>query len=113
MVAKMAHNGSASAVPTGFPLIWSPPSKRRTDWPAGPWGFTPIAKDNEAQRFYEHFNFDPSPADQHQLFLVMKDLKRMVSASGQMPCSFYANPEFGHPTETMCPKVESMIALIM
>jgi GNAT superfamily N-acetyltransferase len=40
-----------------------------------------IAKDDEAQRFYEHFNFDPSPADQHQLFLVMKDLKRMVSAS--------------------------------
>jgi len=40
-----------------------------------------IAKDDEARRFYEHFNFDPSPADQHQLFLVMKDLKRMVSAS--------------------------------
>ncbi len=38
------------------------------------------AKDAEAQRFYEHFNFDPSPADPHQLFLVMKDLKRMVLA---------------------------------
>jgi len=25
-------------------------------------------KDDEARRFYEHFNFDPSPADQHQLF---------------------------------------------
>jgi hypothetical protein len=72
-----------------------------------------IAKDDEAQRFYEHFNFDPSPADQHQLFPIMKDLKRMVSASGQTPCSSYANPEFGHPTETMCPKVESMITLIM
>lgn len=33
------------------------------------------AKDDEAQRFYEHFNFDPSPADPHLLFLVMKDLK--------------------------------------
>ena len=38
------------------------------------------AKDATAQSFYEHFNFDPSPADPHQLFLVMKDLKRIVSA---------------------------------
>ena len=36
------------------------------------------AKDDEAQRFYEYFNFDANPADPHQLFLVMKDLKRMV-----------------------------------
>ncbi len=36
------------------------------------------AKDDDAMRFYEHFDFDPSPADPHQLFLVMKDLKRMV-----------------------------------
>lgn len=39
------------------------------------------AKDDEAQRFYEHFDFDASPADPHQLFLVMKDLKKMVSAN--------------------------------
>lgn len=39
------------------------------------------AKDAEARRFYEHFNFDPSPADPHQLFLVMKDLKRLVSSN--------------------------------
>jgi GNAT superfamily N-acetyltransferase len=36
------------------------------------------AKDDEAQRFYDYFNFDANPADRHQLFLVMKDLKRMV-----------------------------------
>ena len=36
------------------------------------------AKDDDAQRFYEHYNFDPSPADPRQLFLVMKDLKRMI-----------------------------------
>lgn len=36
------------------------------------------AKDDEAKAFYEHFNFDPSPADPYQLFLVMKDLKRLL-----------------------------------
>lgn len=36
------------------------------------------AKDDDAQRFYEHYNFDPSPADPRQLFLVMKDLKRLI-----------------------------------
>ena len=36
------------------------------------------AKDDDARRFYEHYNFDPSPADPHELFLVMKDLKRLV-----------------------------------
>jgi GNAT superfamily N-acetyltransferase len=36
------------------------------------------AKDDEAQRFYEHYNFDPSPGDPHQLFLVMKDLRAMI-----------------------------------
>lgn len=36
------------------------------------------AKDDDAQRFYEHYNFDPSPGDPHQLFLVMKDLKRLI-----------------------------------
>ena len=36
------------------------------------------AKDDDAQRFYEHYNFDPSPADPRQVFLVMKDLKRMI-----------------------------------
>ena len=39
------------------------------------------AKEDETQRFYAHFNFDPFPADQHQLFLVMKDLKRLVSSN--------------------------------
>lgn len=37
-----------------------------------------IAKDDDARRFYVHYDFDPSPADTHELFLVMKDLKRLV-----------------------------------
>jgi GNAT superfamily N-acetyltransferase len=36
------------------------------------------AKDDEARAFYQHFNFDPSPADPYQLFLIMKDLKKLV-----------------------------------
>jgi GNAT superfamily N-acetyltransferase len=36
------------------------------------------AKDDEARAFYQHFNFDPSPADPYQLFLIIKDLKKLV-----------------------------------
>jgi GNAT superfamily N-acetyltransferase len=36
------------------------------------------AKDDDARRFYEHFNFDPSPGDPYHLFLVMKDLKKLI-----------------------------------
>ena len=36
------------------------------------------AKDDDARTFYEHFNFDPSPADPYHLFLVMKDLKKLI-----------------------------------
>lgn len=36
------------------------------------------AKDEEASRFYQHFNFRPSPTDPHHLFLLMKDVVQMV-----------------------------------
>ena len=31
-------------------------------------------QDNGARRFYEHFNFDPSPTDPYQFYLLIKDL---------------------------------------
>ncbi len=34
------------------------------------------AKDKDAQAFYERFDFEPSPVDPLQMFLLMKDLKR-------------------------------------
>lgn len=34
------------------------------------------AKDENARRFYERFDFEPSPIDPLQLFLLVKDLKR-------------------------------------
>jgi predicted N-acetyltransferase YhbS len=36
------------------------------------------AKDDNARRFYEHFNFDPSPTDPYHLYLLIKDLQKTV-----------------------------------
>jgi GNAT superfamily N-acetyltransferase len=36
------------------------------------------AKDEQAIAFYEHFNFRPSPIDPQHLFLLMKDILKMV-----------------------------------
>jgi len=37
------------------------------------------AKDEEAKRFYEHFDFVPSPTDPMHLFVPLKDLRRPIS----------------------------------
>lgn len=34
------------------------------------------AKNDDARRFYEHFDFDPSPSDFYHLFLLIKDLRK-------------------------------------
>jgi GNAT superfamily N-acetyltransferase len=36
------------------------------------------AKDDEAKAFYEHFNLEPSPSDPYHLFLIMKDLQKLL-----------------------------------
>jgi len=36
------------------------------------------AKDETARRFYEHFNFDPSPFDPMHLLLLVKDIARLI-----------------------------------
>jgi GNAT superfamily N-acetyltransferase len=36
------------------------------------------AKDEAAKRFYEHFDFDPSPVDPMHLFLLVKEIARLV-----------------------------------
>jgi GNAT superfamily N-acetyltransferase len=38
------------------------------------------AKDDAARRFYEHFDFLPSPSDPMHLFVLLKDVRRIVSA---------------------------------
>jgi GNAT superfamily N-acetyltransferase len=37
------------------------------------------AKDEDARRFYEHFDFVPSPTDAMHLFVLLKDVRRIVS----------------------------------
>ncbi len=39
------------------------------------------AKDEEARAFYEQFDFDASPTDPLHLFLLIKDLKRVLGGS--------------------------------
>lgn len=36
------------------------------------------AKEDAARRFYEHFDFVPSPSDPMHLFVLLKDLRRIV-----------------------------------
>ncbi len=40
------------------------------------------AKNEEARRFYEHFDFIPSPTDSLHLFVLLKDVRRIVSDFG-------------------------------
>jgi GNAT superfamily N-acetyltransferase len=37
------------------------------------------AKDEEARHFYEHFDFVPSPTDPLHLFVLLKDVRRMIA----------------------------------
>jgi len=37
------------------------------------------AKDDGARKFYEHFEFAPSPSDPLHLFVLLKDLRRIIS----------------------------------
>ena len=39
------------------------------------------AKDESARSFYEHYGFLPSPTDPLHLFLLIKDLKRIIGVS--------------------------------
>jgi len=37
------------------------------------------AKDDEARRFYLQFDFIPSPCDPMHLFVLLKDVRRIVA----------------------------------
>jgi GNAT superfamily N-acetyltransferase len=38
------------------------------------------AKDEGARRFYEHFNFDESPIEPLHMFLLLKEVTRLLNA---------------------------------
>lgn len=44
---------------------------------AGIRAFAVHAKDDDARRYYERFGFIPSPSDGYQLFVLVKDLRRV------------------------------------
>ena len=46
---------------------------------AGIRAFVVHAKDDEARRFYQRFDFIPSPTDPMHLFVLLKDVRRIVS----------------------------------
>ena len=41
------------------------------------------AKDDSARRFYAHFNFDPSPTEPLQMFLLVKEIRRLLKNTMQ------------------------------
>lgn len=47
---------------------------------AGIRAFAVHAKDDEARSFYERFDFVPSPTDPMHLFVLLKDVRRIISA---------------------------------
>jgi GNAT superfamily N-acetyltransferase len=48
---------------------------------AGIRAFVVHAKDEKAKRFYEYFDFIPSPADPMQRFVLLKDVRRILRMS--------------------------------
>lgn len=46
---------------------------------AGIRAFAVHAKDDDARRFYEHFDFIPSPTDPLHLFVLLKDVRRIIA----------------------------------
>lgn len=46
---------------------------------AGIRAFAVHAKDEEARRFYQHFDFVPAPADPMHLFVLLKDVRRILA----------------------------------
>jgi hypothetical protein len=46
---------------------------------AGIRAFAVHARDEEAKRFYQKFDFIPSPTDPMHLFVLLKDVRRMMA----------------------------------
>jgi hypothetical protein len=47
---------------------------------AGLRAFADHAKDDEARAFYERFDFIASPSDPMQLFVLLKDVRALISS---------------------------------
>jgi GNAT superfamily N-acetyltransferase len=49
---------------------------------AGIRAFAVHAKDENAKRFYERFDFVPSPTDPMHLYVLLKDVRKIVQRGG-------------------------------
>jgi GNAT superfamily N-acetyltransferase len=47
---------------------------------AGIRAFIVHAKDNQAKAFYERFDFQPAPTDAHHLYLLLKDIRKLLES---------------------------------
>jgi GNAT superfamily N-acetyltransferase len=58
--------------------LWKDAMLARCKRPISP-AFAAHAKDEEARRFYLEFDFIPSPSDPMPLFVLLKDVRRIVT----------------------------------
>ena len=80
LLARLAVDRAARGLALGALLLHD--ALRRTLQAADIAGIRAVivhAKDDDAKRFYEHFDFDPSPTDPYHLFLLIKDLRKPSS----------------------------------
>lgn len=80
LLARLAIDASFQGHGLGKALLFD--SLKRIDEAADIIGVRAVmvhAIDDDARRFYEHFEFERSPADPFQLMLLLKDLRRAIS----------------------------------
>lgn len=78
LLARLAVDSSAKGKGLGAALLHD--ALARTLQAADIAGIRAVivhAKDDDAQRFYEHFDFDPSPTDPYHLYMLIKELRRL------------------------------------
>jgi GNAT superfamily N-acetyltransferase len=79
LLARLAVAGTAQGQGIGKALLRD--AMQRTLQAAdiaGIRAFAVHAKDDDARRFYENFDFIPSPADPMHLFVLLKDVRRIM-----------------------------------
>lgn len=79
LLARLAVDSSAKGKGLGAALLYD--ALLRTLQAADIAGIRAIivhAKDDAARRFYEHFDFDPSPTDPYHLYLLIKELRKIA-----------------------------------
>jgi GNAT superfamily N-acetyltransferase len=80
LLARLAIDRSFQGLGLGKALLFD--SLKRIDEAADIVGVRAVMVhpiDDDARRFYQHFEFEPSPADPFQLMLLLKNLRRAIS----------------------------------